>query len=140
MLWKPVYIFILLEHQRLGTLDVKEPARNCPVHNTLLRAWIKRIFVANIVNLPDYTLFFEVFCNKFIIFPHLKTFVVGIGVVAIVVNNVKRLDAVTLGELEVVLAIGRRNMNNSRTRLMRHKIRSVNLMDSIVLRPSGSRR
>ena len=63
MFWKPIDMLILLQHQRLLPLDVKEPAWDGPVHDALLAARVKRIFVANVLNLPHRALFLQVFGN-----------------------------------------------------------------------------
>ena len=85
--WEPVNIFIFLEHQRLGALDLKEPTRDSPVHDALLGARVERIFVTDILDLPGDALFFEILGDKLVVIPHLKTVVDSVGIVAVIIDG-----------------------------------------------------
>ena len=136
--WEPIDMLILLQHQRLLPLNGKEPRRNRSIHDALFASRIEWIFVANVLNFPHHTLFFQVFGDEFIIFPHLQAFVIGIGVVAVVVNHMERRDAIGFTELKVILAIGRRDMHDTRTRFVRDEIRRVNGVNLVILWPGGA--
>ena len=136
---KPIDMLILLQHQWLLPLDVEKPAGDGPVHDALLRARIKRVFVANVLNLPHRALFLQVFGDELIIVPHLQACVIAIGVVAVIIDDVEGANAVALGELKVVLTISRRDVHDARTRLMRHEIRRVNSVDFVILWPGRAR-
>ena len=71
MFREPINTFIFLEHQRLTTLDIEEPARNRTIHNALLTARVKRIFVLDIFNLPDDALLFKTLCDELVRCPDL---------------------------------------------------------------------
>ena len=132
---EPIDMLVLLQHQRLLALDVEEPAWDGPVHDALFASRIERIFVTNVLNLPHHTLFFQVFGDEFIIFPYLQAFVIGVSVVAVIINHMEGRDAIGFTKFKVILTIGRRDMHNTRTRLVRNEIRRVNSVNFIILRP-----
>ena len=136
---EPINMLVLLQHQRLLPLDIKEPRRNRPVHDALFATRVERVFVTNVLNFPHRTLFFQVFGDELVIVPYLQAFVIGIGVVAIVVNYMERRDAIGFTKFKVILTIGRRDMHNTRTRLVRHEIRRVDGVNLVILWPGRAR-
>ena len=112
---EPIDMLVLFQHQRLLPLDGEEPRRNRPVQDALFATRIKRIFMANVLNLPHRALFLQVFGDKFVIIPDFQACVIAIGVVAVIVDDMEGANAVALGQLKVVLTIGRRNVHDART-------------------------
>ena len=136
---EPIDILVLLQHQRLLALDVEEPRRNRPVHDALFATRVERVFVTNVLNLPHRALFFQVFGDELVIIPHLEAFVIGIGVVAVIIDDVEGANTVALGQLKVVLTISRRDVHDARTRLVRHEIRRVDGVNLVILWPIRAR-
>ena len=95
--------------------------------------------MANVLDFPHRALFLQVFGDEFVVIPHLQAFVIAISVVAIVIDDMEGADAVVLGELKVVLTISRRNVDDTRTRLVRDEIRRVNGVDLVIFWPSRAR-
>ena len=133
--WEPINMLVLIQHQRLLPLNVKEPAGDGPVHDALFATRVERVFVTNVLNLPHHALFFQVFGDEFIIFPYLQAFVIAIGVVTVIVDHMEGRDAISFTKLKVILTVSRRNVHNASTRLVRDKIRCINGMDFVILWP-----
>ena len=141
VLWEPVNALVLLKHQRLAAFNIEEPARNRTVHNALFTAWIKRIFVLDIFNLPNDAFFFEALRDKLISCPDLEAILVRISdanlmkflgplwkIIAIIIDCMASRNAVFLAERKVVFAISRRNMNDASTIFGAHEVCRPNLM------------
>ena len=94
---EPIDMLVLIQHERLLPLNIEEPAWNGPVHDALLGSRIKRIFVANVLDFPHRALFLQVFGDELVIIPHLEAFVIAIGVVAVIIDDVEGANAVALG-------------------------------------------
>ena len=64
--WEPVDVFVFGEHQGLLTLDIKEPARKCAIHNTFFTAGIEGVFMLDVFYFFDYLDFFETLSNDLV--------------------------------------------------------------------------
>ena len=133
--WEPTDILVLLEHQRLLPLHIKEPARNRAVHDALLGTRVEWVFVANVFDTPGDALFHQILGDALVVLPYLETLIVRVKIVAVIVDNMERRDGVCLRQLKVVLAIGWRDMHNTRTRFVTDEICGVNLVNRVVFWP-----
>ena len=71
--------------------------------------------MANILNFPNNSLFFQIFGNELIVFPNFQTFVIRINIVTIIINDMEGVNAKTLCQLKVVLTISWRDVHDART-------------------------
>ena len=82
---------------------------------------------------PDNSLLHHILGDAFVIFPNFPAFVVGVDIIAVVVDDMKCRYAIRLGQLKVILAISWSYMNNSCTRLVRYKISCINFVNLAIL-------
>ena len=146
MFWEPVDALVLLKHQRLTALNIKEPAWNCAIHNALLAAWVKWILVLNILNLPDDAFFFKALRDKLVGRPDFKTILVGVTdanfvqflcplweIVAIIVNRMASRNLILATKRKVILTVSWRNMDNARTVFSADEICRPNLVGVLIV-------
>ena len=131
--WEPINFFIFRNQHGFRIRHIEEPARKCPVNNTLFRTWIEWIFVLNIFNTIYDTLFEQHLSNNFIRRPKFNAILIGLAhtevhqpffgcfhIITLFIQKIHKVHFVCQSQIIVRLTISRSDMHDTRAIFIRN--------------------
>ena len=128
MLREPRNVAVLLEHLLALAVDIHEPAWMCSVLQLGATAVAVRVFVLNVVDLPDNTLLFQIFGHLLIDVPDLLTFPWTFNVVPFVISIENERHLVCFGKEVVIFTIPRCLVSDAGAVLFGYEVGMPHLM------------